>query len=347
LDWLNGLVCTGYDCVLVSVHSDSHEGCSLADGRTRYFICYTDAADWPIFSQGKQSTFGFTEARKGPAARLVPGDVLICYLRGAMAWCGVLEVATPSAMPDGTTADRLAKYPIRVHVRPVIILPLFKAIPITDGDVWNGLSLTRGKTQSPGWNGKFRSDLAKLPDEDGEFLVNAVRARYDAPLGAEAGETSLESSQSEGDDREWVNRQIVARRGQRAFREKLMAAYGRRCAVSDCAVPDILEAAHVTRYLGGKSNHITNGVLLRADLHTLYDCGLLAFDPATRKVLLAPALAASEYVRFEGKSLRETSPPNDGPNRPAMQAHLDFVFLPTRKVGTINIEPGSKSGQAA
>ncbi len=306
------------------------EGLSLSDDSPRYFLGYSDEADWPIFSRGHQTTFGFTKVRRAAAERLRPGDVLVCYLRGRMAWCGVLEVTVPPTEADGTTADRLAMYPVRVHVRPVVVLPVFKAVPITDDNVWNSLSLTRGKTRSPGWNAGFRSDLARLSDEDGAFLVEVMRTRYGAPLGPEAAEPDNEAAQDDDDHRERVNRQIVARRGQRAFREQLMVAYSRSCAVSGCAVADILEAAHITRYLGIKSNRLTNGVLLRADLHTLYDCGLLAFDPRTRKVLLAPALAESEYRAFEGLSLRQTLPPEAAPDRKAMQSHLDNVFLPTR-----------------
>ena len=328
IDESDGLRCVGYGCVALSPESNLR--CNLSDGRRQYFLGYTDEADWPILSEGKQTTFGFTEARRVAAERLGPGDVLICYLRGLMAWCGLLEVTVPSVVPDGTTADRMTKYPVRVPVRPVVILPVFKAIPITDENVWSALSLTRGKTRSPGWNAKFRSDLARLSDEDGEFLIHAISARADAPLGAEVGSNDTDDPQSKDDQREWVNRQIVARRGQREFREKLMAAYERRCAVSGCAVPDILEAAHVTRYLGPKSNRITNGVILRADLHTLYDCGLLAFDPTTRKVLLAPSLEGSEYKAFDGSSLRLPFPPEDAPDSKAMRAHLNEVFLPTR-----------------
>jgi hypothetical protein len=306
---------------------------SLSDRSPRYFIGYTDETGWQIFSRGLQRTFGFTEAKRSAAEKLNTGDLIICYLRGVSAWCGVIEVAPPSSTPDSIAPDRLAAYPVRVPVRPLVILPVFNAITMTEGDeVWNSLSLTRGKTRSPGWNARFRSDLARLPVEDGDYLARAIRARNGAPLGAEAADTDEGGADDREDDREWVNRQIVARRGQRAFREQLMAAYGRRCAVSRCTVPDILEAAHVTRYLGPKSNRMTNGLLLRADLHTLYDCGLLAFDPVTRAVMLAPALRGSEYEAFAGVILVEASPPDAAPSREAMQDHLDDIFLPTRRI---------------
>ncbi len=95
------------------------------------------------------------------------------------------------------------------------------------------------------------------------FLGDVQRPTVQAQLGPEAAGRDEAAPDDREDDREWVNRQIVARRGQRAFREHVTAAYGRRCAVRKCTVPDILEAAHVTRYLVPKSNRMTNGPLLR------------------------------------------------------------------------------------
>ena len=122
-----------------------------------------------------------------------------------MAWCGLLEVTPSTDIPDGTTRDRIAKYPVRVHVRPLIVLPVFKAISITEEPVWNALSLTKGKTRSPGWNAAFRSDLAGLSEQDGEYLVHAIQARYGAPIGPKAAADDPPYTPSTEDDRERVD----------------------------------------------------------------------------------------------------------------------------------------------
>jgi hypothetical protein len=67
-----------------------------------------------------------------------------------------------------------------------------------------------------------------------------------------------------------VLREVIQRRGQQKFRKALIAAYSGRCAISGCPVAPLLEAAHITSYLGPDTNSITNGLLLRADLHTLW-----------------------------------------------------------------------------
>lgn len=77
---------------------------------------------------------------------------------------------------------------------------------------------------------------------------------------------------------------IVMRQGQPAFRKMLLEAYERQCALTDCPVEEILEAAHICRYLGAQTNVVQNGLLLRADLHTLYDRALIAIGPATHEL---------------------------------------------------------------
>jgi putative restriction endonuclease len=108
---------------------------------------------------------------------------------------------------------------------------------------------------------------------------------------------------SPADQREKVMRQIRARRGQRKFREALLRAFGRRCVFSGCALVDLLEAAHILPYRGDADHHASNGLLLRADLHTLFDLNLIAIDPAGFELRLGAALAGFGYDDLEGKRL--------------------------------------------
>ncbi len=80
---------------------------------------------------------------------------------------------------------------------------------------------------------------------------------------------------------------ICLRRGQKKFRDSLLEAYGSHCVVTDCSVPDVLEAAHIFPYQGSDTNKVANGLLLRADIHTLFDSGLLAIAPKSMTVLVS------------------------------------------------------------
>jgi hypothetical protein len=81
------------------------------------------------------------------------------------------------------------------------------------------------------------------------------------------------------DGRRKIERLVVLRQGQKAFREALLSAYQGRCAISGCDVEQVLEAAHIMPYLGEHTNFVTNGLLLRADLHTLFDLGIIRIKP--------------------------------------------------------------------
>ncbi len=92
------------------------------------------------------------------------------------------------------------------------------------------------------------------------------------------------------DDANSTDTSIAWRRGQPEFRRKLLEAYGRRCAITGCSSEEVLEAAHIEPYSKTKNNNPTNGILLRADIHTLFDCDLIGIDPDTMKVCVAPNL---------------------------------------------------------
>jgi len=115
------------------------------------------------------------------------------------------------------------------------------------------------------------------------------------------------------DARERVAGEILKRRAQLAFRKMLLKAYGNRCAISGCKATEVLEACHIVPYLGPKTNHPSNGLLLRADLHTLFDLELITIDPETMRVAVAPSLRKSEYGSLEGVELRKPAIPTLAP----------------------------------
>ncbi len=75
----------------------------------------------------------------------------------------------------------------------------------------------------------------------------------------------------------------VVRTGQSRFRNTVLEAYGRRCAISGEATEEILEAAHIQPYAGTQSDHVQNGIALRTDLHRLFDAGLLTINKSPAK----------------------------------------------------------------
>jgi putative restriction endonuclease len=119
------------------------------------------------------------------------------------------------------------------------------------------------------------------------------------------------------DERKKTMRSIVQRRGQPEFRAKLIEAYEGRCAITGYSAIDALEAAHIVAYKGPETNYVSNGLLLRADVHTLLDVGLIAIDPREMKVIVAPELADTKYGALAGVKLRL---PRDRRNWPSLAA---------------------------
>lgn len=108
----------------------------------------------------------------------------------------------------------------------------------------------------------------------------------------------------EGDHREVIERQVKERRGQQQFRDALRQRYGDRCLVTGCQVLAALEAAHIKPYRGENDNDPANGLLLRADIHTLFDLDLIGIEPETLRVEVVPAVAKDKnYGSLDGKKL--------------------------------------------
>jgi putative restriction endonuclease len=144
-----------------------------------------------------------------------------------------------------------------------------------------------------------------------DVLEAAARAEEDQ------GATYLsEDPKDDYDARRRVVRQIVARRGQPAFRAALLEAYQGRCAVTGCDATAALEAAHLRPYRGPNSNTVTNGLLLRADIHTLLDLRLLAPDPGTRNIVVSKLLASTQY---ESLTVCRLADPAEAWQRPSQE----------------------------
>jgi hypothetical protein len=98
-------------------------------------------------------------------------------------------------------------------------------------------------------------------------------------------------------------RQIRERRGQQQFRQSLRQVHNDKCMVTGCDISDILEASHISLYSSDYNNHITNGLLLRADIHTLFDLDLLGIEPSNLTIHLHPSVKKGDYAQYEGKHL--------------------------------------------
>jgi ribosomal protein L37AE/L43A len=103
---------------------------------------------------------------------------------------------------------------------------------------------------------------------------------------------------------------VRARVGQAAFRAKLIAIYGENCAMSGPSIHASLEAAHLMQYSKHGLHDFNAGLLLRRDLHSLFDRKLLSVNPSSWCVELSPHLFHVQgYVELQGEELRVPKKP--------------------------------------
>lgn len=98
---------------------------------------------------------------------------------------------------------------------------------------------------------------------------------------------------------------VRVRRGQQAFRDHLLATQGETCAFTGDAPTRVLDAGHLYSYaeLGVHQEH--GGLLLRRDIHRLFDDGSLAVDPSDLRVDVARNLDDyPQYASLQGQRLR-------------------------------------------
>ena len=117
------------------------------------------------------------------------------------------------------------------------------------------------------------------------------------------------------DLRERALRQIIKRRGQSRFRSNLLTAYSMRCAITGYNAPNSLEAAHINPYMGEHSNSVNNGILLRADIHTLWDLGLIWINEETMLIQIHQSLLNTQYSNLN----------NNNPKLPSDQVNLPLI----------------------
>ena len=124
---------------------------------------------------------------------------------------------------------------------------------------------------------------------------------------------------------------VKPRLGQGAFRIAVTDAYHRTCAVSGGKVLPALDAAHIRPYAFGGTHELSNGVLLRRDIHSVFDAGYVTIDEQYRFVVSDRVKTdfnnGSEYRRLHGTLLSIPAGPLDRPDREALRWHNEHVFL--------------------
>ncbi|MET3225833.1 putative restriction endonuclease [Bradyrhizobium japonicum] len=166
-------------------------------------------------------------------------------------------------------------------------------------------------------------DLARLEPFLGggaDALLRRYVSRMTVP--GEANLAQDDSIKSVIAQRRRVLREISLRRGQKQFRDRLVRRYGLRCQISGYGFAAAVEAAHIRPYASSEDNGVGNGLLLRSDLHTLFDLGFVGIDPKRLRISFNPACMCTSYKEFDGAPLFVGC--TTGPDRGALAQHWEF-----------------------
>jgi putative restriction endonuclease len=124
---------------------------------------------------------------------------------------------------------------------------------------------------------------------------------------------------------------IAPRLGQGAFRVAVTEAYGRECALSGGRVLPALDAAHIRPYAEGGSHVKSNGILLRKDIHSVFDSGYATIDRDLRFVVSEKVKEVfqngNEYRRLHGTMIRVPADPADRPDAEQLRWHNEERYL--------------------
>ncbi len=101
---------------------------------------------------------------------------------------------------------------------------------------------------------------------------------------------------NDGDDRQLTARRV--RRGQAQLRRNLKVIYKNSCAVTGTNEDSVLEACHIKPHSETGDNSIENGLLLRSDIHILFDDRLLTIDDDCATIRLCPLVTCPDYTKL-------------------------------------------------
>jgi putative restriction endonuclease len=126
---------------------------------------------------------------------------------------------------------------------------------------------------------------------------------------------------------------ILPRLGQGAFRALVMKAYGQACSITNDHTLPVLEAAHVKPFSLTQTHSVDNGLLLRSDLHKLFDQGFITLKPEDRTLVVSRKLKdvyqnGRIYYALEGRSLRVPAPGYPTVSEENLRFHAEKVFMP-------------------
>jgi putative restriction endonuclease len=161
-----------------------------------------------------------------------------------------------------------------------------------------------------------------------DMLIAQLTAALPAELGMGLHEGQRTPWQHQGPM--FGERVTRVRLGQNGFRAAVFNAYSRRCAITDAKIWPTLQAAHIIPITKNGEHRIDNGLLLRSDVHTMFDRGFLSVTP-DYELRVSPQLRkvfgnGEQFYAKAGQAISSPVHHADRPNPEFLAWHLREVF---------------------
>ncbi len=133
--------------------------------------------------------------------------------------------------------------------------------------------------------------------------ARAIDRRISGLVPTGPGETTLTDGTAQEVARRKKMIEQLMRPDQARFSETLREIYQNRCAVTGCVTRATLEAAHIKTQKARDGNSPNNGILLRSDIHCLFDGFLITLSADGTKIETSPELTDSGYAVLKGAAV--------------------------------------------
>lgn len=170
-----------------------------------------------------------------------------------------------------------------------------------------------------------------VEEADGRWLWEAVAGKLPTSE-REASEIIDPFSEISEKDQSRYGEPILVRPrlGQGAFRILVTDTYRRRCAISGERTLPALDAAHIRPFADGGPHKISNGVLMRRDIHSLFDLGYVTISPDLKfevsKKIREEYENGRHYYSLHGADIQLPDDTRQWPDRSALKWHNEYRY---------------------
>lgn len=153
---------------------------------------------------------------------------------------------------------------------------------------------------------RFESHIDSNKSSWGQLILHPLIKELSTELEME---TEIQLDSAAGSSAEQISQKVYGlvkqqlRFGQSSFRDEVLNAYKAICCITGCTEITSLEAAHILPYSGQASNVVRNSLLLRADIHKLFDRFLISIHPTQLILLISNRVTDDYYQSLKGKKV--------------------------------------------